>query len=351
MEIPMRTISEPVISPMSKQINGNPVEGHMALTLVVILAASACGGVFAFYSKLGAIILSVALFLLLYLAINIKFSIEKTFVSPVQVVLRGGYGFPLQMPYKNGHIFILSILAAITTCEWIFAFRNVALGIVLSLVLAILVYFIVSVFKWDQEFVNASESLTLIPLYILFTSSLPWFFLATEVRLPAVYSIIIALCAWHIYQRGLQLKDLGFKRENLLPVLLLGVVLGVQVGMIEFFVINVEPMYPGFSVVYLLRDFFYMLLFVGLAEEVLFRRIIQRDLIKIFGYHEGIFLQAALFGVMHLTWRSNLELFFTFTVGLVLGYFYERTGNLTGPVVMHGVGNTMLVAVMPYIVS
>ncbi|MTI83724.1 MAG: CPBP family intramembrane metalloprotease [Firmicutes bacterium] len=345
MEIPARTVPGVKSSSISRIIQGN-----MALAPGVILVGIACGGVFAVYNKLWGIALSLALLFLLYLAVNMKSSTAEMSASPEHMVLRGGYGFTLSIPLKNGHIFILTILMAITACEWIFAFRDVALGIVLSLFLAILIYLIISVFKVDQDHINASESLTLIPLYILFTSSLPWFFLATEVRLPAVYSIIIALCAWHIYQRGIQLDDLGFKRENVLPAILLGVVLGVQAGIIEYFVINVEPMHPDFSVAYLLRDFFYMLFFVGLAEEVLFRRIIQRDLIKIFGCHGGIFLQAALFGVMHLTWRSHLELFFTFAVGLVLGYFYQRTGSLTGPVIMHGIGNTMLVAVMPYIV-
>ena len=108
-------------------------------------------------------------------------------------------------------------------------------------------------------------------------------------------------------------------------------------------------MFPAFELKYLVRDFVYMTLFVGLGEELLFRGLIQRELNKIFGIRWALFGQAFVFMVMHLTWRSVPELGFTFVVGFLLGYIYYRTGSLTWPIIMHGVGNTMLVAVMPYL--
>ena len=51
---------------------------------------------------------------------------------------------------------------------------------------------------------------------------------------------------------------------------------------------------------------------------------------------------------MHLTWRSSLELVFVFAVGLLLGYIYHRTRSLVLPTLVHAVGNTVLVAIMPY---
>lgn len=46
-----------------------------------------------------------------------------------------------------------------------------------------------------------------------------------------------------------------------------------------------------------------MVLFVGLAEELLFRGIIQTDLQRIFGKLPGLLSASYLFGIMHLTWR------------------------------------------------
>ena len=92
-----------------------------------------------------------------------------------------------------------------------------------------------------------------------------------------------------------------------------------------------------------------MFLFVGLAEELLFRGLIQRDLAGAFGWKWGLFGAAALFSVMHLTWRSIPELGFVFIAGLILGALYLKTKNLTAPIVVHGANNVMLVAILPYI--
>lgn len=259
---------------------------------------------------------------------------------------------PLAEPKRNTvaeRAFVLGIILFITACEWIFAFRNVSYGIVLALALSVLIYLALSLIKFDPTTESCSEALALVPLYILFTSSLPWFFLDPQLRLPAVYVIVLVLCAWHIYLKGLDFKELGLKKDRFLLWAALGVLLALPLGFTEFFVISITPAYPEFHWKYLLRDLVYMTLFVGLGEELLFRSIIQTALKNLFGRWWGLFLAAAIFGVMHMTWRSGLEVFFTFCAGLAFGYFYEKTGSLTGPVIMHGVGNTILVAVMPYL--
>ena len=94
-----------------------------------------------------------------------------------------------------------------------------------------------------------------------------------------------------------------------------------------------------------------MLLFVGLGEELLFRGLIQLDLERIFGWKWGLVGASILFAVMHLTWRSLPELGFVFLASLVLGYIYWKTKSLLAPIVLHGVNNTMLVAIMPYLLA
>ena len=95
-------------------------------------------------------------------------------------------------------LFLLAIFIAITATEWIFAYKDVTYGIGLALFLAIGIYIVISVTHLSQPIIDCAESLALIPLYILFTSSLPWFFINQQYLLPAVYSTILALCVWHI---------------------------------------------------------------------------------------------------------------------------------------------------------
>jgi len=92
-----------------------------------------------------------------------------------------------------------------------------------------------------------------------------------------------------------------------------------------------------------------MVVFVGLGEELLFRGLVQRDMMNLLGWKWGLLGASLLFMVMHLTWRSIAELGFTLLAGLLFGYLYYRTRSLTVPIVAHGMGNVILVAVMPYL--
>lgn len=248
-------------------------------------------------------------------------------------------------------LFILAVFIAIATTEWVFAYKDVAYGIGLALFLALAIYTIISVVRLSQPITDCAESLALIPLYILFTSSLPWFFINQQYLLPAVYSIILALCLWHIYQKRLNFSELGFKRDKWLKYILIGIAIGIPIGMAEYFILRPAPAFPTFEMKYLFRDMIYMLFFVGLGEELLFRGLVQRDLMKALGWKSGLILASLLFAVMHLTWRSIPELVFVFFAGLLLGYLYYRTKSLVAPIVIHATGNVILVAVMPYLIS
>jgi len=248
--------------------------------------------------------------------------------------------------------FIVAIGLAITACEYIFAYQNVAYGIVMALALAIVIYILLSSLHLERRIVICAESLTLIPLYILFTSSLPWFFIDQQYLLPAVYSCVLGLCLWHIYQNNLSPKKLfNFRKEKLVKYLAIGFAIGIPLGTIEYLILRPAPAFSSFEVKYLFRDMVYMWCFVGLGEELLFRGLIQTDLTKAFGWRWGLLGASMLFSVMHLTWRSIPELGFVFLAGLVLGALYWRTKSLVAPTIAHGVNNVILVSVLPYLLS
>jgi hypothetical protein len=246
--------------------------------------------------------------------------------------------------------FLVASGVAIALCEWVFAYRNVAYGIIIALGLAILMYLMVSILRFDERITKCVESLALIPLYILFTSSLPWFFINQQYLLPAVYATILALCFWHIHRSNLSLKQImGFSKEKLLKYVLIGLVIGAPLGVIEYFILQPAATFPTFEVKYFLRDVVYMLFFVGLAEEILFRGLIQTDFSEAFGWKRGLLAASLLFAVMHLTWRSLPELGFVFLAGLILGVLYLKTKSLVSPIIAHAANNVMLVAIAPYI--
>lgn len=244
------------------------------------------------------------------------------------------------------------IILSIALTEYVFAYQNVSYGIGMALLLALGLYSLSALAPVSPGLARCIDSLTLVPLYILFTASLPWFFLDQQILLPAVYSIILALCLWHLQSRGFSLSSLsglGLRPDGLGKFLALGILLGAPLGMIEYFILLPAPESAHLELGNLARDILYMTAFVGLGEELLFRGIIQRDMEEVFGWQSGLLLSSLLFGVMHLTWRSTPELGFTFLAGLLLGYVYFRTRSLVGPIAIHAVNNVMLVSIMPYL--
>jgi membrane protease YdiL (CAAX protease family) len=73
----------------------------------------------------------------------------------------------------------------------------------------------------------------------------------------------------------------------------------------------------------------------GVAEEAFFRGAIQP--------HVGLVAASLIFGVAHFAPQRELWPWtaFSLLVGLLLGFLFESTGNLTAPVVAHGLINAV----------
>ena len=247
---------------------------------------------------------------------------------------------------------VIAMMLLISVTEYIFVYAHPAYGVALALFLALGVATATAVAPLHPQLARSLDSLNLVPLYILVTASLPWFLLEQPLLLPAVYYFILLLCARHLYARGAtfaSLKELGFHADNWPRHILLGLVAGIPLGITEYLVLTPAREAPMLEWINVARDTIYMFFFVGLGEELLFRAIIQRDLGDILGWKGGLVLSSILFGIMHMSWRSVPELFFTAFAGFVLGYVYYRTKGLLAPVAMHAMNNVLLVSILPYV--
>ncbi|NHX35007.1 MULTISPECIES: CPBP family intramembrane glutamic endopeptidase [Halolamina] len=87
---------------------------------------------------------------------------------------------------------------------------------------------------------------------------------------------------------------------------------------------------------------------VGPAEELLVRGGIQGLLKRAWGPWPGIVGASALFGSLHYIGGGSGALAYvvlSFLLGTLLGYLYERTGNLVVPMVAHGGYNAVIYAI------
>jgi len=244
---------------------------------------------------------------------------------------------------------LLGVVGLLCVTEYSFAYVSESLGILLSLASVFSIYSLLSLFNLSSSLTEALEEVAVLFIYALLVAALPWFFFRPELLTPAVYSIVLALVAWRMYARGFTLRDAGFLHGGLRRDCLLGVALGVPTGVIEYLVLRPRVASPFFDAGFFVQTAVQMLFFVALGEELLFRSLIQKSLIDLTGTFMGIIWTAAIFGIMHTVWRSVPELIFTFGAGLLLGLLYKRTNSIIGPILLHGVNNIILLAVMPYI--
>lgn len=90
---------------------------------------------------------------------------------------------------------------------------------------------------------------------------------------------------------------------------------------------------------------------VAPAEEYLFRGVVQGRLRGAFGPAGAILGASLLFGSMHFgNWTGSLGTVVGWAlliagVGVIMGLLYERTNNLTVPIIAHAVYNTFLFTV------
>lgn len=95
-----------------------------------------------------------------------------------------------------------------------------------------------------------------------------------------------------------------------------------------------------------------MLLAVGPAEEYLFRGVVQGYLRQSFSAWGAVGWSALLFAVVHLpNLLSNPEAGIVsvpvwLTIGVVLGWLYERAGALLVPVLVHGLYNAAVITLL-----
>lgn len=246
-------------------------------------------------------------------------------------------------------LLLAASIASITLTEYFFAFVNPAIGIFSALVSVTALYLALALLKRINWAVRETvEIICLLQIYTLLISSLPWFFISQSLLIPATYSILLALCLWQIKESNIPLEELGFRKAPL-KYMIPAAAVGIPLGVLEFQVLRPPPPTPTFSTIYFLQTLLYMHLFVGFGEELLFRGLLMSNLEKYTQPKTANLLQSLVFAILHLTWRSTIELIFVFAAGIIFGILFKKSKSLLPPTIAHGIGNTVLLSILPYL--
>jgi membrane protease YdiL (CAAX protease family) len=86
---------------------------------------------------------------------------------------------------------------------------------------------------------------------------------------------------------------------------------------------------------------FVVALLPAVAEELVFRGILQKDLLRsTANLHLSVWVSAAVFSFVHFQFFGFFPRMF---LGLILGYLYVGSGNLLVPIILHFVNNAIVV--------
>lgn len=125
---------------------------------------------------------------------------------------------------------------------------------------------------------------------------------------------------------------------------------GVGLGYIEYLILRPDPLIPELRLYQIFMPALILLIFTGLLEEIIFRGLMQYAAIRVYG-RSGLFYVAGIFAVLHIGYRSILDLIFVFIVALYFAWITHRSGSIFGVTLAHGVTNIALYLILPFILE
>jgi membrane protease YdiL (CAAX protease family) len=150
---------------------------------------------------------------------------------------------------------------------------------------------------------------------------------------------------------GLTAGEIGLRlswRE--LPIQLLIGLSGILLGFIEYLILRPEPLFTKPSWELVLFAILILIIFTGFLEELIFRGVIQSSSTQALG-SVGIIFTALVFSVLHIGYRSVIDVMFVFAVGITFGLIAQRDRTLLGVSLAHGMINISLFLVFPYLLA
>lgn len=197
---------------------------------------------------------------------------------------------------------------------------------------------------------NVLQSLTLLIMMRIINLAMPQFFTITLLWYPLIYGVIFIPIYYIIKNQQISSKELGIDFRRLHIYLPAAILIGLAMALIEFRVLHPASLITDLKLSNLILISMVMFVFIGAAEELIFRSILQTRLEKVFG-SKSLLLSGALFGIMHSGYGLMNEILFAGIFGIVLGYIFQKTRSFPFILVIHGTANVFLFGVLPIILT
>jgi len=247
---------------------------------------------------------------------------------------------------RNEKISAVIYLIGLIIAELSVTYFNKEVGLVLETVI-LFALLINSSFNVSYNYSVMLRSMMVLPMIRIIGLSIPlmqvqplyWFPVIAVPLFAAVYTIMRS--------QGLSRKHVGLVWGNKKVQLLIALT-GILLGTVEYIILQPKPLISTLNPVTLITAAIILIISTGLAEELLFRGIIQKNAENVYGIGLGLLYTSLLFTALHIGWTSFYDLVFVFSVALFYGYAFQKTRSIVGITLSHGLSNTFLFLIVPF---
>ena len=242
---------------------------------------------------------------------------------------------------------ILSILLILAAEGLFFAgFRVLGVGVQALNIVAVAAI----VVALHGERVQLVTALALVSVFRVVNFSFVLVPTVTLYWLTIIYGVMYLPLISVIVHEKMSRYDLGIANVRRSVLLVpLGAVVGTGFAFIEHAILANGPLIPNASAIELIQLSIVMIFFVAVVEELLFRVLLQPQLINRSGAVAGILITSVIFGAMHAGYANVYELLFAFGAGVVLGVAFYKTRDLALVVTIQAVNNIVLFGLLGFL--
>ncbi|MEN6292317.1 MAG: type II CAAX endopeptidase family protein [Methanobacterium sp.] len=249
--------------------------------------------------------------------------------------------------FKKEVLILIIYLLAITAAEIVTAHYNVEYGLIMhtTILSALLIN---SSVTHSTKFLYLLRSMMILPMIRIIGLTIPLMQVSELYWFPVIAIPLFAASFVLMKSQKLTRKNVGLVLGNI-PFQIAIALSGVVLGFIEYLILKPQPLISSLNLETVLFAGIILIISTGFAEELLFRGILQKNAEKILGKLWGLLYVSIIFTALHIGWNSTLDLLFVFSVALFYGYTFQKTGSLFGITFSHGISNTFLFLIMPFI--
>jgi len=239
-------------------------------------------------------------------------------------------------------------LVALTAAEVLTVYLQLLAGIICHGVL-LAVFVVQAAMAPDRAQRNLYMVLCLAPLIRILSLSMPLAPIPQIFWYLLIYGPLLAATVIVMINTGLGPRDVGLVSRGWPAQAVLGIGIGLGLGVLEYVILRPVPLASSFTLLGVLVPAFILIITTGFVEELIFRGVMQTLSARVMGFAWAMLYQSLIFAVLHIGHYSILDVAFVFLVALLFTAMVKKSGSLVGVTLAHGIANSMLYCVMPFI--